>query len=163
VTDVVETRLPKMTLRSPWLRYMATIVSGGLFLFVWLILLMRDVNQIERRTTFPTRAVTAILLVGVPAYLLLVFSLPSGAPLRHWWIVLLLGVMGLAFNLILFVYLVRVSLYATRALGYTFHRTHATAMVLLTFTAMLSFVILQYRMNTLVERSSSSSARADES
>ena len=134
--------------------YGGVLASGGLLAFAWL---MRDVNQIERRPVFPEKSVTAILLFGIPAYLLAVFLLSSGAggpsPARQILLVLVIA-SAIAVNLMLIYFLARLSLHITRALGYTHHAMHASMIVLLTFLAALSFVVLQRRSNLMVERSS---------
>jgi hypothetical protein len=59
-----------MKRRSPWMMYAGYLVSGGLFGFLWLILLMRDVNELERSSVFSLRFLSSILLFGLLAFLL---------------------------------------------------------------------------------------------
>ena len=145
-----------MTLRSPWLRYLAFALSGGLFSFVWLILLMRDVNQIERRNLFPVKSVSGIFLFGIPVYLLAVLFLMWWRVQPPSWAVFTVVLMGIALELILYVFIVRVSIYVSRASGRSSPRMEAIGIVVLTILAGLSFIVLQRRMNILVERSLSS-------
>ncbi len=143
-----------MRLRSPWLRYLAFAASGGLFGFAWLILLMRDVNQIERRNVFPVRVISGIFLFGFPACLLVVFYWMWWRVVPPSWALFSIASMAIALDLILFVFIVRVSLYASRALGRSCPRMDAAGIVVLTILAGLSFIVLQRRMNILVERAS---------
>jgi len=144
-----------MRLRSPWLRYLAFAVSGGLFCFVWLILLMRDVNQIERRKVLPVRMISRIFLFGIPAYFLVIFYWMWLRQRPPSWAFVSIASMGIALDLILLVFIVRVSLYVSRALGRSSACMDAAGIVVLTILAGLSFIVLQRRMNILVERSSS--------
>ena len=108
-----------MKRRSPWLMYVGLLVSAGFFMFAWVILLMRDVNQLERRAVFPVKSLTAIFLFGIPAYFLAVIFLPDtvGEPStpRQVWAALIF-IFGVALYLLLIIFLVRVSLHVTRAL-----------------------------------------------
>lgn len=145
-----------MKRRSPWLMYVGVLASAGLFAFVWLILLMRDVNQLERRTAFPAKSLTVFLSLGLPAYYLAVFFLPFpvAEPSTTRQVCLaLIFVFAIALILLMFISLVRLSLHVTRALGYTSHAMHATLIVVLTLLSLISFVILQRRINILIERS----------
>lgn len=72
------------------------------------------------------------------------------------WVIFMVFSMAIVLELILFVFIVRVSLYVSRALGRPFPRMEATGIVVLTLLAGLSFIVLQRRMNILVERSLSS-------
>src|SRR5262250_258154 len=124
-----------MRLRSPWLRYLAFAVSGGLFGFVWLILLMRDVNQIERRNVLPAGMISRIFLFGIPAYLLVVFYWMWLRVRPPSWAFFSIASMGIALDLILFVFIMRVSLYVSRALGRSSPRMDAAGIVALTVLA----------------------------
>src|SRR5262249_30358589 len=121
-----------------------------------LILLMRDVNQIEQRSVFPVRVISGIFLLGIPAYLLALLLWMWWAVEAPSWVVFMVVSLAIVFESILFVFIVRVSLYVSRALGRSFPRMEATGIVVLTVLAGLSFIVLQRRMNILVERSSSS-------
>jgi hypothetical protein len=55
--------------------YLAVLASGGLFAIVWLVILMRDINEIEGRRVFPVAQLAVMLLFGLAAYVFLTIDL----------------------------------------------------------------------------------------
>src|ERR1700680_3787717 len=141
--------------RPPWLFYAACILSGGIFLFFWQIFMMMDVNAIEGRLVFQVKRAAWFVAISVVLFCLsllgstLTFGMIS--VIRTVWLVLVFT-LGLLLDAFMFVVLVRVSLHVTAALGYRSPRAQAALMVILMFVGAISFIILQKRINALIER-----------
>jgi hypothetical protein len=137
--------------------YAATVVSSGFFAIVWLILLMRDINELEHKPIYPIRPIAAILAVGVSGVLLsallLGMSMAIGpiSSARLTWIGLTFAV---AFAMVVLQYtlLVNVCTRVDRMLGRTDRALRALSIVVLTLLANLGYIVLQLRMNKVLER-----------
>jgi hypothetical protein len=141
--------------RSPWLMYAAVWLSGGYFSLVWLVLMMRDVNQMERRSAFPVSAIAVVFLLGLSIFFFLAFgfSTPGAGPQATSTVrILLIGILGLPLSLAPFVVLIFVSRYVEKALGCEFRAINAIVLVALSFLMFLSLPVVQRRMNVLAER-----------
>jgi hypothetical protein len=60
--------------RRTWLMYLAVRDSGGIFAFVWLVILMRDINQIEGRRICTVEQLVVVMLFGLAAHVFLTFD-----------------------------------------------------------------------------------------
>jgi hypothetical protein len=139
--------------RSALLMYVLTLATGGLFAFVWLVLIMRDADRAVGRTE-DSAVPTIILIGGLIAHLALFFliiSVPIAAAMRHYFILLDVAVAVLLFaSLVIYVAIAnkRISLAldrATTGIG-TF------AIIALTFAMMTSLIALQRKLNFLAAR-----------
>jgi hypothetical protein len=139
--------------RSPWLLYIGLLVSGGLFVFVWIILLMRDVNQFEERIAFPVKPITMAFISALLIYFISIVSLviAEHSTARQILLVFIIAI-GMTINLLLIVLIARLALHISTALGHAYPVMFALMSVVLTFLAGLSLVVLQYQMNTLINR-----------
>jgi hypothetical protein len=143
-----------MKKRSSWLWYLASLASSGVAFFVWLYLIMRDVNYAEGRSIFSAKQYKATISIGGALLVLLLTSVfytsgnTSGA--RQIFIVATFFV-GLSLNLYLFVMIARVSAYVSRSLGYVAPAAQALLIVLLMFCGGVSLIVLQARTNTLID------------
>jgi len=128
--------------------YLAVLATGGLFSFVWILLLMRDLNLLEQKTIFPVKLYVQMMVPGLIVYFFGVLLLMSS---YRWGLLLPLTMtLGIALELFLFVSLARVSMHVTKALGYGHHAAHALVVILLMFVCFVSSIVLQRRMNALI-------------
>ena len=132
--------------------YALTFLSGGLFPFVWLVLLMRDINELEGKRIFRTGPIAALYTVALAVHLLLTFGFsqtwatPPGTP--TYKLVLATGVaFGLLAMLIGSVVVVarRIAFASGRKFGFV----GALTTFILTVPFFVSFPILQSRLNRL--------------
>jgi len=141
--------------RSPWLLYVAVLVSGGLFAFLWLIIFMRDVNRLERRPVFPVAAMTVIFLLSLLIYAMLIIFLPEYKrmeySIRSTWIILIFA-LGIFITIFLIVELSLVHIHISRALEVGSDPGNVLTVIVFTILMFLSFVIVQRRLNTLQQR-----------
>ena len=142
--------------RRTWLMYLAALASSGLFAFVWLVMLMRDINQIEGRRVFPVEQLVVVMLFGLAAHVFLtfdlVFVLVTVRPPPDVPTIRLIVMFTLAFALVLLecTLIVLTTRHVTRALGAQYHVRDAVITIVLNIW-LLSFVIVQRRMNALIE------------
>ena len=135
--------------------YIGLLLTSGILGCAWIVLMMRDINQMEGKTVFPARCVAIIFSVGIPIYfgsIILIANVLTPGSTYKQNAVLLLVTLGLALNLMLFVWLARVSRYTARSLGYRYPRLFAVAMVALVFAAAISFPLVQRALNALLKR-----------
>jgi hypothetical protein len=59
----------EVTIRFPWLMYLASLISGGLLFFVWLGFIMRDINKLEWRSQFNLRQYIWIISIGTISFI----------------------------------------------------------------------------------------------
>jgi hypothetical protein len=132
--------------------YGLVIVSGGLFAFPWVLLILRDINRYERKPIFRVRFLAFLFLLALALYFLFIFG-PLIFQKPEWRInVAALVVLGVGLNLLLFSLLAKASVYVDEALGASFKFTRAAILIVLTFVAALSLVVLQRRLNLLIAR-----------
>jgi len=135
--------------------YLAVLASSGLFAFVWLVILMRDINQIEGRRVFPVEQLAVVMVFGLAVLVFLTFDLffvlatvrpPPDVPT-----ILLVVTFTLAFALVLLEYslIVLATRHVTRALGAQYHVRDAVITIVLNIW-FLSFVTVQRRLNALI-------------
>jgi hypothetical protein len=142
--------------RRAWVIYLAVLASGGLFALVWLVILMRDINQIEGRRVFPVEQLAVVMLFGLAAHVFLTFDLVFGLltvrPPPDVPTIRLAVMFTLAFALILMEYILIVltTRHVTLALGAQYHVRDAVITIVLNIW-WLSFVIVQRRLNALIE------------
>jgi hypothetical protein len=139
--------------RSPWLLYAAVFASGGIFAWVWVFLLMQDVNRLKRRNVFNTALYFYVFCFGVALYFALIFwpplpgTVPPGlSPLR---LGLILSV-GLALLVFPAVVIVQVNNGITTPLSAKSRSLNAIVIVLLTFLMFISLITVQLRLNELI-------------
>jgi hypothetical protein len=139
--------------------YAATLATGGLIAFVWIVMLMRDVNQLERRSAFPSTQLAIASCLGLSAFLFLIFALPSPAtvvPGMSATRLSLIITLGVVLSLYQFVSIVLVSRHVNVALGARFRAIDVVASVLLTLCMLLSLPMTQRRLNNVIERKGAS-------
>jgi hypothetical protein len=138
--------------------YAVVVLTGGLFTFAWLIMLMRDIKHVERRTLFPARSLGFALFVGLLIYFSLIFvppmpgTLPQATSSTRLALMLILGAGLLLFQITL---LIQIHRHINLALESTFSVVDAIVTISLTLLMFLSFVLVQKRLNVLIERRSS--------
>lgn len=142
-----------MRSRSPWLLYAVTLASAGYFAFAWLVMLMRDINRIERRIVFPTNVIAWGIGLSVAGYLCIIFALLTLDPPPEWLIRLGLFAMILfvALCVVSILLLVFVARCIARASGVKFRYRDALIIIVLSLLWFLSFPIVQRRLNELIE------------
>ena len=67
-----------LTARSPFLYYAFVFLTGGMFAYIWILLLARDINRISERSIFNLKALSA--LVGL---LLIIIAVCAAILLTH--------------------------------------------------------------------------------
>jgi len=134
-----------MRILPPWTLYILTLLSGGLFMYVWLHLLMTQVNELEQRAVFPARAISAAMAIGLTAYLgnIAMILTPHGyfAPLTG---------LGSPLGLAPFVLIVLVDRHVRQASGQALSFSTAVATFLLTLDYLISYPLVQQRLNDLI-------------
>jgi len=134
--------------------YVILVISNGLFGFVWIVLLMRDINRLERRPIFPVKALGIFFALGLLLHFSMLFA-PEVFPVgprsfsSRFAILVTLGTTLLA---VLASMLVLVYRRARLDLGMAFHAVDILVVVGLTLLLMMSFVLVQKCVNTLVTR-----------
>jgi hypothetical protein len=138
--------------------YAVVLATGGQFAWVWLFMLMRDINYMERRTVFPTTSLAVASFIGLLIYFSLIFvppmpgTLPQGTSSTRLALMFILGVGLLVFQIVL---LVQIHRHIKIALDSPFNGMDAILTVGLTLLMLLSYVLIQKRLNVLIERRSS--------
>jgi hypothetical protein len=144
-----------MNKRSPWLMYIAAVITGGPLFYLWLYLLMRDANRLEGRELFNLTRHGQVLLIGVISFVILAIYLfmtfGEVSVIRLFFVVITM-MLGLSLSMYLLVMFLRVSAYLTRPLNYSHPAAHIFLLFLLLFIGGLSFVILQSQSNQLIDR-----------
>jgi len=136
--------------------YLTVLASGGLFAFVWLVILTRDINEIEGRRVFPVEQLAVVFLFGLAAHVFLTFDLvfglltvrsPQGVPTIR-----LVVMVTLAFALVLLEYtlIVLTTRHVTRVVGAQYHVRDAVITIVLNIW-LLSFVIVQRRLSAFTK------------
>lgn len=142
--------------RSPWLMYALVWVSGGLFAWVWLFMLMQGVNNLEGRRVFAVRPLAAVMIAALLAYFWLIFgpSTPGTAPgmsSARISLILLLAGAFLVFQIAIPILLQR---HIKTALERDFSALDSFYIALLTLLVFLSLAIVQRNFNILVDKKS---------
>ena|ERR1700687_1237055 len=138
--------------------YALIVLTGGLFALAWLVMLMRDINQVERRSVFPATFLGFALFVWLLIYFSLIFvqptlgTFPPGASSIRLALIFILGAGLLLFQIVL---LIQIHRHIKIALGSTFSVAGAIVTIGLTLLMFLSFVLVQKRLNVLIGRRSS--------
>ena len=144
--------------RPAWIIYTACLLSGGLFFFGWTILMMNDINYTEREMS-PIKTYTIIMVALFISFWLFAAALyfstgpVFGGGSFRWVLVMITVILGLTLNLFNLMLLARVSVYAARHLGYKYPVAQTVIIIVVLFLmAGLSFVLVQRRVNSLLER-----------
>ena len=140
-----------MMVKWPWLMFALTFLSGGVLVFVWLVLLMRDINELEGQRIFRTDLVAAVIIIAQAAVLLFFIyeirmqGFPGGPPVYPFLvaIVVVIGLFALYLGSV-----VAVARRIAWARGRQFGLVDAFITMILTIY-LLSFPILQSRINRL--------------
>jgi hypothetical protein len=141
-----------MKARSPWGLYAAVFATGGLFVWVWLIKLMNDVNEIAGRRVFPTKLLGVFFTVMVAGYFALFAMIPRTDPdipgLSHDPSLLI----GFAIVMTLSppIFLVHVSRCIDAAAGRPLSMVANLKVFLLTVFMYIGFPMVQQNMNDLL-------------
>ena len=147
--------------RPPWTLYAVTVMTGGLFAFPWIMMIMSDLNQIAHRRIFGVFHRGLILSAGLALVLLILFLvtlifLGDAQPRteRPFWFqltILTVGLVGIA----LMDSVIRVARHLSEVTGRDFQTSDAVIILIFTFTlCFLSLPILQQRLNRLIEATS---------
>lgn len=139
--------------RSEWLLYLLVLASGGQFVWIWLLMLMSDVNRSERAPIFPTKTVAVCFAIGIALHFALLFGPGVGgdtlsAVYGSWLPALFVLPAVLVVSLVTF--LVLIARKAKMATGDGFRAWDAVLIVALTVLAALSFVVVQRKVNRLI-------------
>lgn len=143
--------------RSEWVFYAVLLLSGGFFSFVWLVMMMRDINRLEQRTVFAIRSTVVSLSVLLLLYFGLLFfrrtldDIGFGSFFSRFVIAFIIAITILV---ILVIILACVYKHAKIALGMSFNSLDVLVILVLSFLMMLSFVLVQKRMNILIRQAS---------
>lgn len=118
-------------------------------------MLMHDINRLERRLVFPVKTLTVLFSLGLLFYLTVLFApetlIGLGPEFSEARLVLLLNV-GLALPPALIVMLILVLRRANSKLGITSSFRDSLLVVGLSLMVMLSFVLVQQRVDILISR-----------
>jgi hypothetical protein len=134
--------------------YAVLLVTGGQFTWVWLVMLMRDINDMERRSVFPATSLAIASFIGLLIYFSLIFfppmpgTLPQGMSSTRLALMFILGVGLLLFQIVL---LVQIHRHIKIALESTFNVMDAIFTAALTLLMFLSFVHVQKSLNVVIE------------
>lgn len=140
--------------RPEWWLYTALFFSGGFFAWVWIVMLMRDINRCERRSVFPVKSLTFAFAIGLTLHFLFLFfptvfpTISLAAP-GVWGLILF--ILPATLVALMSVFLVLVYRHAKISLGAEFGGGDVFAVAGLTLLMMLSFVMVQQRVNLFVE------------
>ena len=146
--------------RSPWWPYVGLILSGGVFGFVWVFLMMRDVNRLERRPVVPLKRLATALGIGLLLYSVLlvapeamvaIFSSGRTTP------IVAAIVLATTLVVLLIIMLTIVDRYAQVGLGRRYGAIDALAIIGLVFANGVAFIAVQQRLNSLIEKRSQAS------
>jgi hypothetical protein len=141
-----------MKARSPWGLYAAVFATGGLFIWVWLIKLMNDVNEIAGRHVFPTKLLSLFFVMIVAAYFALFAITPHtdpDIPGLSYDPSLLVG-FGIVMTLLPPILLVHVSRFIDAAAGRPPSMVANLKVFLLTVFMYIGFPMVQQSMNDLL-------------
>lgn len=144
-----------MNARSPWWLYAALVCTSGLFAYIWLILLVRDVNHIKGRSEIPSGPFIAALCAGFLAYLTILFyprTLALTFSVPQQVLTTLLFVLALFLYLVLVATLVVVYRHTKIVLGVKFGARDVLAVIGLTVLMFVSLIMVQQNMNAAIER-----------
>ncbi len=150
--------------RPAWLLYAILLFSSGFFAFAWIVLLMIDINRIERRPVFPIGVLVAFLSLGILAYfaLLLMPEAFYAVGFRSFFSYFVaLFALGTALVASLVTMLVLVDRRTKLTIGDKFSAMDASIVVGLTFLLMSSFVLVQRHVNALSSLVSRTLDRSD--
>jgi hypothetical protein len=139
-----------MKSRSEWLCYVLLLFTNGLFAFIWIFLLMRDVNRLAGRRVFPAGGLLIVLAAGFLIYLaVLIFprtlatelALPQGYSFA--------AVFSLAVSFLVFLMTVLILIYrrSKLALGQPFGAIDVLKTIGLSVVMFLSFIMVQQQVN----------------
>lgn len=139
-----------MKSRSPWPLYAITIASAGYFSFIWLVMLMFDINRTEGRIIFP-KTIAAGLILGVIVYLGLIFVILFFDFPTETFLFLAKTALVLACSLVVIsnILMVVISKRIAERSGKKFRIHDALSIVLLTIFGFFSLPIVQTRLNKL--------------
>ena len=120
--------------------------------------MMSDINYVEREK-FPTKTYKIIMVALFISFWLFAAALyfwsgpVFGAGSFRWVLVMIMVILGLILNLFNLILLARVSICAARYLGYKYPVTQTVIIIVVLFLmAGLPFVLVQRRVNSLLER-----------
>ena len=135
--------------------YAGLLLTSGLLGFLWLVLMMRDVNAIAGRWLFPTARIAVVFAIMLTAYLgllVLLFSQPFDGPIARWN---LRAIFALAIVLLssIFASLVCLARKIAAIQDAEFGLANIIKIVVLTIPFFLSFPVLQRRINAVSRRS----------
>ena len=139
--------------RPPWTLYAVTVMTGGLFAFPWIMMIMSDLNQIAHRRIFGVFHRGLILSAGLALVLLILGDAQPRTERPFWFqlIILTVGLIGVA----LMDSVIRVARHLSEVTGRDFQTSDAVIILIFTFTlCFLSLPILQQRLNRLIEATS---------
>jgi ATP/ADP translocase len=135
------------------LLYLLVLASGGQFVWIWLLMLMSDVNRSERAPIFPTKTVAVCFVIGIVLHFALLFGPGVGGRTistvyGHWLPALLVLPIILVVSLLTF--LVVIARHASMAIGDSFRTCDAILIVTLTILGAVSFIVVQRQVNRLI-------------
>jgi hypothetical protein len=141
-------------LRSPWLLYPLFFFTGGHFGWIWILLLMSDINMIEMRRVFPIRMVA----LGVATYYVLLIALfilffLSGASLStHAMSIYGFFAVAIGHSMFWIISAIVIDRHIYRLRSSTYGFLDGVVTVLFTLLWGVSFIRAQVRINKLIAR-----------
>lgn len=153
---MMNTTIPSgMKARPEWWLYTALFFSGGFFAWVWIVMLMHDINRYEQRPVFPVKSLAFAFAIGLALHFAFLF-VPSAFPtailaVSGVWVPVLF-ILPSALVALMIALLVLVCRHAKTSIGVGFGVRDVFAIIGLTLLMMLSFVMVQQRVNVLVEK-----------
>ena len=133
-----------MRTRPPWWSYAAVWLTSGIFALAWVVMMMRDINELRGRKVYPTKAISLAVVLALVANVSLVFvgELPKPT--------MLIAIhLAVAVSLMLFLMIgpILVSRQIDKLLP---DRPSTVVLVATSFCWFLSLALVQRRLNTAV-------------
>ena len=145
--------------RSPFLYYAIALMSGGVFIYVWILLLARDVNKISNSGTFNLKLLSAwigflfLALVGsVAALLARLITAPDHQTKAMSFISNVATLTSILLFITLCVLAAAIHRYLLSKERKKFTMSAIAKIILLTFVMYLSLPYLQTQINDLQSR-----------
>jgi hypothetical protein len=135
------------TNRSPAMVFVATLFTGGILMWYWIVLLMRDINWIEQRQLFAVRRmiIFVVALHGTFLFLFLWLMVNHGSDLELWAVIAAF-LIAIAIMIVMFGSTVKIARRIARMRGDRFDLASALWIIFLTFY-FVSPALLQKRLN----------------
>lgn len=142
------------TARPPFLYYALVFLTGGLFAYIWILLLARDINRMSERSIFNLKALSALvglLLIVIAVCVAILLSHLITAPAQQNDTMSLIANIGTVASILLYVTTLVLAAAIYRSLlskkGEKFTMSALVKIIFLTFVMYISLPYLQTLLN----------------